>query len=365
MRAISNFGRSAAAALVMACSVPGATVAKPDCADVLSDPTRLGVGRVVEVDTARGPVFGTLTKLPHEAPFLAPKEVVLTFDDGPLPWISRAILDALDRHCTRATFFSVGKMALAYPSVIREEMDRGHTVGTHTWSHPLNLKRLKLDAATAEIERGFAAVSAAAGQPVAPFFRFPGLSDSPSMVAHLEERHVGTFTVDVVSNDSFIHDPARLTRETLAKVDANHGGIILFHDIKPATAKALPAILDALAARGYSVVHIMPKVPVAPKPDLVAGFEPQVARLIAQKTQGTAPLMPFFGTTGPQRATGITHEEKPDSATVHAPPADEARENQPAAAEPTKPRIKRTSLRRIDGTGSAWSTSIRRTPREP
>ena len=94
----------------------------------------------------------------------------------------------------------------------------------------------------------------AAGQPIAPFFRFPGLSDNPSLVAHLASRHVASITVDVVSNDSFINDPARLTRETLAKVDANRGGIILFHDIKAATAKALPDILNALAERGYSVV---------------------------------------------------------------------------------------------------------------
>ncbi len=272
------------------------------CADSRSDRRKLSVSRVLEVDTYTGPVLGKLTKLPHEPQFLLPGEVVLTFDDGPMPWITRSILATLETYCARATFFSVGKMAVAYPSVVREVLERGHTVGSHTWSHPLNLKRLSADAARSEMERGFAAVTAAAGRPIAPFFRFPGLSDTPTLVAHLAARHVASITVDVVSNDSFIHDPARLTRETLAKVEAARGGIILFHDIKTATAKALPDILRALAERGYKVVHLVPKATLAPRPDLVAQFEPQVTRLVREKVAGTkVALVPFFGTTGPQR----------------------------------------------------------------
>ena len=73
----------------------------------------LGVARVVDIDTTNGPLFGDISRYPRERSFLAPKEVVLTFDDGPMPWITRSILDTLDRHCTRATFFSVGRMAVA------------------------------------------------------------------------------------------------------------------------------------------------------------------------------------------------------------------------------------------------------------
>ena len=326
--------------------------AQDACTTARSDPTKLGVARTIAIDPATGPVIGQMTKLTHEHWFLAPKEVILTFDDGPLPWITRSILATLARHCTRATFFSVGKMALAYPVVLREELAQGHTVGTHTWSHPLNLKRLKPAAAEEEMERGFAAVSAAAGQPIAAMFRFPGLSDSPAMVAHLAERHVATVTVDVVSNDSFINDPARLTRETLAKIDASRGGIILFHDIKATTAKALPGILDALAARGYSVVHMVSTQPLEANQALQASLEPSVARTLDRSATAKPVMVPFFGTTGPERANSTPQSR--DTAPSALPPPD-------LAAESPKIRRKRTASHVPGSTaGGGWSTRVQR-----
>lgn len=253
----------------------------------------LGVARVVDIDTSNGPLFGDLSRYPREATFLAPKEVVLTFDDGPMPWITKSILDTLDAHCTRATFFSVGRMAVAYPASVRDVLARGHTVGTHTWSHPLNLRRLRPEAAIDEVERGFAAVALAAGQPIAPFFRFPGLSDNAALLTHLQSRGVGSFTVDVVSNDSYIADAARLAQQTLARIEARGGGIVLFHDIKVSTARALPAILGELQRRGYKVVHLRSRHAFEPLPQYQATLEPMVAK--AMPVAGAKPgLVPFY-----------------------------------------------------------------------
>jgi peptidoglycan-N-acetylglucosamine deacetylase len=350
----------------LACLAAVTASAQAACTNTAPDRARLGVTRVLEIDTTNGPMLGKLTRLPTEPQFLAPGEVVLTFDDGPMPWITRAILTTLEQHCTRAIFFSVGKMAVAYPSVVRETIERGHTMGTHTWSHPLNLKRLKQDAAVAEMERGFAAVATAAGQPIAPFFRFPGLSDSPAMVGHLKQRQVATVTVDVVSNDSYINDPARLTRETLAKVEANRGGILLFHDIKAATAKALPDILRALAERGFKVVHLVPKRALAPRPDLVAQFEGQVARLVNEKARARTALVPFFGTTGPERAPAAPSIAQ--TATGAMGNREELRETPARVAEiaesaiiPTPTPAQRPASRVWLQPSDAWVTSIRRT----
>lgn len=288
--------------------LPEAARAGTDC----PDPAKaLGVERVVEIDAANGPLYGEISVLQREENFLGPREVVLTFDDGPMPWITGSILDTLDRFCTKATFFSVGRMAIAYPGTVKDILARGHTLGAHTWSHPLNLKRRGLDRAIDEIERGFSAIALAAGQPIAPFFRFPGLSDSDPMMAHLQERGIAAFTVDVVSNDSYIASADRLASYTLAQIDQRNGGIVLFHDIKSATAKALPVILAGLKQRGYKVVHMRPKAPLVP----ITSYDADLLKLMAkQRPQpageassaipagaaedqpaGTANLMPFFG----------------------------------------------------------------------
>lgn len=259
--------------------------------------TMLGVSRIVEIDTSAGPLFGAISTQAKETSFLAPKEVVLTFDDGPMPAVTRSVLDTLDRFCTKATFFSIGRMAIAYPETVRNILDRGHTLGSHTWSHPLSLKRLALDKANEEIEKGHAAVSLAAGRPIAPFFRFPGLSDSAPMLKHLQTRGMGAFTVDAVSNDSYISDPERLLQHTLKEVEARKGGIVLFHDIKPATAKMLPRLLSELKARGYSVVHMRPKTTVAPLPVYEATLAPMLAK--AEKVAKAQPLVPFYGLVKP------------------------------------------------------------------
>jgi peptidoglycan/xylan/chitin deacetylase (PgdA/CDA1 family) len=293
----SRLARSAAILLTLALAAPQAYAA-------CSDPSGgLGVERIVEIDAASGPLFGALSGQEREPRFLRPKEVVLTFDDGPMPAVTRPILDTLDRFCTKATFFTVGRMAVAYPAMLREVMDRGHTLGTHTWSHPLNLPRIGFDKARDQIESGFAAAALAAGRPIAPFFRFPGLSDSPALLTHLQERGIAAFTVDVVSNDSYISDPGRLIARTLERAEAEKGGIILFHDIKHVTARALPTILSELKKRGFKVVHLRAKTPFVPDEKYMTAVREQ-----AQRTTRNSPLLAITNqdSTAPSPAASAT-----------------------------------------------------------
>lgn len=265
------------------------------------DPSKaLGVSRIVEIDTAGGPIFGSMTRRQKEESFLAPDEIVLTFDDGPVPWVTKPILDTLDQFCTKATFFSVGKMALTYPAMTKEVLARGHTLGTHTWSHPNNLRRLPAEKAEDQIERGFAAVALAASADIAPFFRFPGLNDSDELLTYLQARGIASFTVDVVSNDSFIGSPQRIAERTLRETTARRGGILLFHDLKRPTARALPAILAGLKARGFKVVHLRAKAPVVPLGTLDAELQPLLAKAPARH------LVPFYGPVpAPSTADGL------------------------------------------------------------
>ncbi len=258
----------------------------------------IGVARVVEIDATNGPLFGHATHFTREPNFLRPKEVVLTFDDGPVPWITRSILATLARHCTRATFFPVGRMAIAYPAVVREVLDHGHSVGSHTWSHPFRMPRMKKASALLEIDKGFAAVALAAGRPVAPFFRFPGLNDSPELLDHLAGRGAATFTVDVVSEDSYLDDADEIIRRTLDRASARNGGILLFHDIKPATARALPVILERLKERGFTVVHMVSRMPYRGPDTFDAELRPRLGKAIAH-AEGVAAAEPESGLAHP------------------------------------------------------------------
>ncbi|MGL4397752.1 MAG: polysaccharide deacetylase family protein, partial [Hyphomicrobium sp.] len=200
-----------------------ACAAKPDV---------LGLSRVVEVDTANGPVFGGSHKGNN---FLADGEVILTFDDGPMRAYTRQVLKALADHCTKATFFMVGRMAVADPAMVKEVAAAGHTVASHTWSHQ-NLKALGVAKGTKEFELGASAVSAALGTPSAPFFRFPYLNEGKHVADHLKERNTASFFIDVDSKDYLTRDPKKMHDKIMGQLMAQRKGIILMHDIQPSTA---------------------------------------------------------------------------------------------------------------------------------
>lgn len=216
----------------------------------------IGVARTVEIDTTGGPGFGFEHYKAHD--FLAMKEVVLTFDDGPLPSHTRTILKTLADHCTKATFFPVGKLSVGYPEVLREVIAGGHTVGAHTFSH-IDLGKAAPDKAKDEIERGFSAVRRGAGTATAPFFRYPYLRDSKDSLGHLGGRNIAIFSTDIDSFDFKVQAPANIVKTVMTKLEKRGKGIVLMHDIQPSTAKALPMLLTELKAKGYKIVHMRPK----------------------------------------------------------------------------------------------------------
>jgi peptidoglycan/xylan/chitin deacetylase (PgdA/CDA1 family) len=240
---------------------PAATQAKCD------NPNALGVARVVQIDTTGGPGFGFEHFKAYD--FLRDHEVVLTFDDGPWPANTPAVLKALADQCTKALFFPIGKHAGWHPEILKRVVAEGHTVGSHTWSHK-DLSRLKPEEATDEIEKGIAAVSIALGnKPVAPFFRFPALRHPPEMVKYLGERNVGIFSTDLDSFDFKMRKPEQVIKSIMTKLEKRGKGIILMHDFQHATAEAAPELLKQLKAGGYKVVQITGKTPIEPKKEYI------------------------------------------------------------------------------------------------
>lgn len=225
-------------------------------------PEALGTARVLEVDP-NGLRVGKKS-FPDTLP-LAPKEVVLTFDDGPWPTTTAAVLDALKAECVRATFFLIGENAHARPQLVRRELAEGHTVAHHTMTHPAaTLAKIPFDAAVKEIERGMAAdetaaYGAAGTAPRVPFFRFPGFASTPQLLEYLDAKGIAVFGADLWASDWNVMTPEAELDLVMKRLDAAGGGIVLFHDTKPYTAAMIPAFLKALKQNGYTIVHIVPK----------------------------------------------------------------------------------------------------------
>lgn len=260
-------------AAAMPASVALAELSKTEQAPACADrPHALGVSRIVQIDTSIPGRFGNMQY--RDIDFLKPGEVVLTFDDGPLRRYTLEVLNALEAHCTKATFFMVGRMAVHDPAMVKEIDRRGHTVGTHTWSHR-NLGALSLSSGEKEVELGVSAVSAALGKPAAPFFRFPYLSDPRRMIDHLQSRHQGIFSIDVDSFDYRTRSSKTVVSRIMAGLEKQGKGILLFHDIQRSTGGGISELLDQLKERGYKVVHIVPKAPIEtlPEYDELAGKE--------------------------------------------------------------------------------------------
>jgi peptidoglycan-N-acetylglucosamine deacetylase len=231
-----------------------------------ANPDALGVARMVVIDSAGGPGFG----FEHfkQLDFLTDKEVVLTFDDGPWPGNTPAVLKALDDECTKALFFPIGKHATYHPEILKQVAAAGHTVGAHTWSHAnLNSKKMTDQLAKDEIEKGFSAVKLALGAAPSPFFRFPQLQHGPAAMAYLATRDVAVFSCDLDSFDFRAKDAAQIVNTVMTKLDKQGKGIILMHDFQKHTAEALPTLLRRLKAGGYKVVQMKAKAPFQTLPD--------------------------------------------------------------------------------------------------
>jgi len=218
----------------------------------------------------RGLAGRTIRVSPGSEIILARGEVVLTFDDGPFPGRTEAILRILDQHGVKATFFMVGQMAKAHPDTARLVAAHGHTIGTHSHDHR-NLASLSYETAAANIEAGQRAVAAATGGQAAPFFRFPYLDATPGLRNLLAAKGIAVVHPTVDSKDYFSSSADEVRARTIAALERRGSGVILFHDIQQRTVNMLPAFLDDLAARGFSVVRLAPASSRLP---LVAVAEP-------------------------------------------------------------------------------------------
>jgi peptidoglycan-N-acetylglucosamine deacetylase len=307
-------GRAAIAAALLVWVGMAAAEPAPGAGRACANPDALGTSRVLSLDTSSGVQIG-LKSYPQTLD-LADHEVVLTFDDGPLPETTGAVLDALKAECVRATFFLIGRNAQANPAFVRREVAEGHTVAHHSWSHPYKtLRGISEAAAIEEIRRGMAADDLAAygatssgDAPKIPFFRFPGFADTKATLAWLGAHNIATFGTDIWASDWNLLTPEAQLALVMQRVEAAGRGVILFHDTRKQTSSMLPAFLRRLKQRGFRVVHVVPGGERKPLRPAKAGWTSETEGILAH-------VMPRLLGKNPAERPSVENDDMPASET--------------------------------------------------
>jgi peptidoglycan/xylan/chitin deacetylase (PgdA/CDA1 family) len=182
------------------------------------------------------------------------KRVAMTFDDGPHPENTPRILDVLDAHDARATFFLQGNLADRYPQIVREIARRGHEIGNHGYSHQ-DARVVASRVYVADVLRAQAAIEEILGRVLPRIFRPPfGNVTLGSMLALLRLRFRFIFW-SLDSHDSFIERaPALVDHVGKQRIEA--GSIMLFHDDYARTAEALAELIGIVKRRGLAPVTV-------------------------------------------------------------------------------------------------------------
>ena len=203
------------------------------------------------------------------------KEVILTFDDGPIGSRTRRVLKALRHECVKATFFAVGEMAKEHRKLLRRIVRDGHTLGHHTHGHN-RLPHYSVKKASRLIDKGISTIEKiaygnVADTPRVPFFRYPYLAHNRATDRMVAKKGMIVFDTNIDSSDWHPGaSPSLVHNRIMRRLRKAGKGIILMHDIHHRTARMLPRLLRSLKREGYKVVHMVPPAldpQIAPVPD--------------------------------------------------------------------------------------------------
>ena len=181
--------------------------------------------------------------------------VALTFDDGPDPAVTPAVLELLGAARAKATFFCIGRHAAAYPDLVAAIRARGHGVENHSYSHPNGFALRASRGLRREIFRAQEAIEhAGGGQP--RFFRAPAGIQNPWLAGVLATAGLSLVSWTRRGFDTVTRDGGRVASRLVRGMRS--GDILLLHDGssardasgKPVVLEALPRVLDAMNRKG-------------------------------------------------------------------------------------------------------------------
>lgn len=235
--------------------------------------------------------------------------VALTFDDGPDPRWTTKILDILKAKQAPATFFIIGQNMQKHPELVRREVDEGHDVGGHSWTHP-NIAETPLPQVTVELnatQRLFEVLTGRSMRLFRPPFFGDAEPSTPHEVAPLViAQTLGYTTVGlrIDPDDWQKPTPQQIIDRTLDRLDHpgdRPGQVVLLHDAggdRSRTVAALPGLIDAIRARGYRLVTVGELAGMTPQqvmpPTSRAGLDLAVDRLGFDFFRWTQALMTFL-----------------------------------------------------------------------
>ena len=254
-----------AASVIPACDKPGG----------------MGLTRIVEIDTTGGPGFGFEHFKQYD--FLRDKEVVLTFDDGPWPGNTPAVLKALTDECLKATFFEIGEHATWHPEITKQVIAAGMTVGTHTCRIRIWRATRTPRISSRPKRKSRWATARCTWPPAGESSRRSSVS-RPSSIHHSccriwPSAISGCSRPTSTSRDFKLHKPEDVIKSVMSQLEKHGKGIILMHDFKRHTAEALPELIRQLKAGGYEIVHMVPKgeATTVPKYDEMLAHEDKLS----------------------------------------------------------------------------------------
>jgi peptidoglycan/xylan/chitin deacetylase (PgdA/CDA1 family) len=194
--------------------------------------------------------------------------VAFTFDDGPNPETTPAVIAALEKYDIPASFFIVtrrieGKHGERSREILKQQLDAGFTIGSHSISHP-NLKFANKDKLAREIDGSIRTLSPAANRPIG-MFRFP--FGAANRLGRVRLHKLGLTEVfwSVDTLDWKAKNADKLRKKVFSMIMRQHGGVVLMHDVKPITARIIADVFDDLEAENCArlVANQDPILPVS------------------------------------------------------------------------------------------------------
>ncbi len=254
--------------------------------------------------------------------------VALTFDDGPHGSLTPRILDILNRHGAKGTFFVLGSNAKRFPGILQRAAAEGHEIGSHTWSH-VKMTSCGREKLLSEMNRTRDAIVSATGRAPAVMRPPYGAINASTLQTIYSAYGTPAILWDVDTNDW--RKPGVQTVISRAVNNARSGSIILVHDIHASTADAVEGIVTGLQARGFRLVTVSELIAAGRRAS--GGSAPARSALPQAVIDPAPPAVRTVPSSSEPAKAGETNEF---SATVETPGASSVEEQHPAEVTGTE-----------------------------